>query len=62
MKNKFPLANLALVSLFLVLAPAAMAATTWYVRWRKRKRQERLQDASDCLQDNQACHLANFVG
>ena len=31
MKNKFALEKLALLSLFLVLAPAAMAATTWYV-------------------------------
>ena len=49
MKNKFALEKLALLSLFLVLAPAAMAATTWYVNGMNGS------DKNDCKTPQTAC-------
>ena len=59
-KNKFSLGKLALLSLFLVLAPAAVAEHDLVRQRHEWQRQERLQDASDCLQDNRSCHLAGL--
>ena len=48
-KNKFSLGNLALLSLFLVLAPAAVASTTWYVNGMNGS------DKNDCKTPQTAC-------
>ena len=49
MKNKFSPGKLALLGLFLVLAPAAMAATTWYVNGVNGS------DKNDCKTPQTAC-------